>query len=68
MRFADTALLNFSTFKGLFLHLLCVTVYAKSNHNNDDILQTYGPYRRHGPTHEHKKWLDITRHRIGVCT
>jgi len=28
MRFVDTALLSFSLFKGLFLHLLCVTVYA----------------------------------------
>ena len=31
MHFADTALLSFSIFKGLFLNLLCVGVYAKSN-------------------------------------
>jgi len=28
MRFADTALSNFSMLKGLFLHLFCITVDA----------------------------------------
>jgi len=31
MPFADTALASFSMFRVLFLHLLCVTMYAKSN-------------------------------------
>jgi len=37
--------------------------------NNDDLLQTHGPYGKHGKQRmSTKKWLTKTHYRIGVCT